>query len=152
MFFIVVGVDVCPGESVGLSCTVNDTSDGFGTTVWRGDSSVFDCASREITLRHTVAMDTADCGQTVGRIVAVDGNNFTSVLTVIAPDVSGSLLPVQCTFPQAIPDPPIVVMEYNVTVTGEFSLDTSACRCSGFVHGTNVRVATFRGFKISWYL
>ncbi len=81
---------------------------------------MFDCGSGDLTLRHPIAMDTDVCGPlAVGRIVAVDGNYFTSVVTVIAPDVGGSLLPVQCTFPQALPDPPVVVMEYNVTVTGE---------------------------------
>ncbi len=81
---------------------------------------MFDCASREITLRHTVPMDTDDCGQLAeGRIVAVDGNNFTSALTVTAPDVSGSSLLVQCTFPQPLGMPAVVFMEYNVTVTGE---------------------------------
>ncbi len=81
---------------------------------------MFDCASGVLPLSHTIAMDTDDCGQlAVGRIIAADGNNFTSVLTVTAPDVSGSLLPVQCTFPQPLPDPPVVVMEYSVTVTGE---------------------------------
>ncbi len=83
---------------------------------------MFVCASGNVRLLHTVAMATGDCGPlAVGRIVSADGNNFMSVLTVTAPDVhvSGSVLPVQCTFPQPLPDPPVVVMEYSVTVTGE---------------------------------
>ncbi len=89
---------------------------------------MFDCASEDLPLRHTIAMATDDCGQlAVGRIIAADGNNFTSVLTVTAPDMSGSVLPVQCTFPQPIPDPPVVVMEYNVTVTGKCLIVAHAC-------------------------
>ncbi len=130
MSLTVAGVEVCPGKSVGLTCTVNDPSGGFGTTVWKGDNSVFDCDNGDLTLRHTIAMDTANCGQlAIGRIVAADGNNFMSVLTVIAPDVSGSVLPVQYIFPQLIPDPPVVVMEYNVTVTGECLIVAHAHVC-----------------------
>ncbi len=87
---------------------------------------MFDCASGDITLLHTQAMDTDVCGKTVGRIEAADGTNFTSVLTVTAPDMGGALLPVQCTFPQPLPNPPVVVMEYSVTVTGK-CLIANAC-------------------------
>ncbi len=123
----VAGVEVCPGGSAELACTVTDIS-GFGATVWNGSNSVFDCVMGELILRHTIVMDTDNCGQlAIGRIVAADGNNFTSVLTVTAPDMSGSVLPVQCTFPQPIPDPPVVVMEYNVTVTGKCLTVAHAC-------------------------
>ncbi len=90
MSLTVAGVEVCPGGSVSLTCTVNDPSGGFGSTVWKGDSSVFDCASGDLPLRHAIAIDTNRCGPlAVGRIVAADGNNFTSILTVTAPDMSG---------------------------------------------------------------
>ncbi len=128
------GVEVHPGESANFTCTVTDTSGGFGNTVWRGDSSVFDCASGDIRLRHTVAMDTDICGQlTKGRIVSADGNKFTSVLTVTAPDMSGSVLSVQCTFPQPLPNPPVVVMEYNVTVTGKYLIAKACIQVHVFV-------------------
>ncbi len=81
---------------------------------------MFVCASGNIQLLHATTMATGDCEPLAsGQTVAADGNNFTSVLTVTAPDVSGALLPVQCTSPQPLPDPPVVFMEYNVTVTGE---------------------------------
>ncbi len=128
MSLTVAGVEVCPGESANLTCTVTDPTGGFANTVWRGDSSVFDCASGVLSLTHGVVMATDDCGPlAVGRIVAADGNNFMSVLTVTAPDVSGSLLPVQCTFPQPLPAPPVVVMEYSVTVTGECLIAAHTC-------------------------
>ncbi len=122
MYGIAAGVEICPGGSAELTCTVTDIS-GFGTTVWKGDSSVFDCGSGDVTLRHTIAMDTANCGQfAVGRIVTADSNNFTSTLTVTAPDMGGSSLLVQCTFPQPLPDPPVVIMEYNVNISGKLLL------------------------------
>ncbi len=37
------------------------------------------------------------------------------------------MLPVQCTFPQTLPNPPVVVMEYSVTVTGKCLIAAHAC-------------------------
>ncbi len=123
VYVIVAGVEVCPGESANLTCTVTDTTGGFGSTIWKGDSSVFVCASGNVLLSHTIAMATGDCEPLAsGRIVSADGKNFTSVLTVTAPDMGGSSLPVQCTFPQPLPAPPVVVMEYNVNITGKLLL------------------------------
>ncbi len=89
---------------------------------------MFVCGDGDVTLGHGVAMDTSVCEPlAVGRTVAADGDNFTSVLTVTAPDVSGALLPVQCTSPQPLPDPPVVAMEYNVTVTGKCLIAAHTC-------------------------
>lgn len=113
-------MDVCPGASTNVACTVNDISGGFANTVWKGDSSLFTCDDHELTLRHTIANDTDECGLVSAQIRLQDGNNFTSFLMVnTTADLSGAVLPVQCTFPQPDPNPTIVVMEYSVSVTGE---------------------------------
>ncbi len=73
------------GSTVSYECTVND-DDGERSTLWRG--SAFNCPNpSRINLVHSEykpngASET--CGNLSAVIVGVSGNNFTSILTLIA--------------------------------------------------------------------
>jgi hypothetical protein len=73
----------CPGQNLTFECTIV----GGGTTVWQG-AGVFDCPdfSNEILLRHinfgSSVMGECNAGAIVGRSLRVDGNCYTSQLSV----------------------------------------------------------------------
>ena len=76
------------GEEVNYTCTVVDTNNGSGSTRWTG--TAFDCVNRSprnaIHLFNAdfVAGVVGDCnnGAIVARSVGVDGDDYTSVLTI----------------------------------------------------------------------
>ncbi len=73
----------CPGQNLTFECTIV----GGGTTVWQG-AQVFDCPDffNEILLRHinfgSSVMGECNAGAIVGRSLRVDGNRYTSQLSV----------------------------------------------------------------------
>ena len=73
----------CPGQNLTFECTIV----GGGTTVWQG-AQVFDCPnfSNQILLRHnsfgSSVMGECNAGSIVGRSLRVDGNRYTSQLSI----------------------------------------------------------------------
>ncbi len=119
LFISVPGVEVCPQKPTNFTCTVNDiTGVGALNTRWIGDNLVFDCTNNVITLPHagSGSLDPVDCGLATGQLQPPDGNNYTSVLTVVPTlEMSGSEFSVQCAFPIEA----IVFMNYTASVIGK---------------------------------
>ena len=79
---------ISDGTTVNYECTVMDSL-GIGSTTWRGNA--FSCSGsppNAINLLHSeyvhVPGANATCGDLSGMSVGVDGNNYTSRLTVAA--------------------------------------------------------------------
>ena len=74
----------CPGNVLAFNCTVVGTA--TGNTVWQG--TAFDCTANSVLLRHSRfespggASDECNNGRIVGRSLDVEGNCYTSQLTV----------------------------------------------------------------------
>ena len=74
------------GSTVSYECTVTDTTDPLiGATVWLG--SAYTCSSSEINLRHSSFESngvSGFCGDLSAMSVGVNGNEYTSRLTLTA--------------------------------------------------------------------
>ena len=72
------------GRTVSYNCTVTDTSDPpIGTTVWQG--SAFTRTMSEISFRHSsFEPNEMSCGNLSAMSVGVNGNEYTSRLTLTA--------------------------------------------------------------------
>ena len=88
---------VCPNEPTTFTCTVTDDL-GTQNSIWKGDNSVFNCSDQFIALTHFVTNDADDCGAASAQLEPRDGNNYTSVLTIVPTlEMDGSII--QCAFP-----------------------------------------------------
>ena len=69
------------------------------STIWQGNSSVFDCSSNAISLSHGLVNDSDNCGRAASaQLHPPIGNNYTSVLTIVPTlEMNGSVI--QCAFP-----------------------------------------------------
>ncbi len=79
---------------------------------------MFNCTNNIITLLHSGvgSLVPVPCGLATGQLEPPDGNNYTSVLTVVPTlEMSGSEFSVQCAFPLQT----IVVMNYTASVIGK---------------------------------
>ena len=65
-----------------------------------GIGSVFDCPNNIIVLAHTVQNIKDECGAASAQLEPRDGNNYTSVLTIVPTlEMNGSII--QCAFPSS---------------------------------------------------
>ncbi len=116
---------VCPTQPITFTCSVTDTTGGALVTRWRGDSRVFDCSMDNdiISLPHSGSgsLIPVSCGAATGQRQPADGNNYTSVLTVVPTlEMSGTDFAVQCAFPLGT----TVVMNYSATIIGELYVNS----------------------------
>ena len=82
----------CPGDTLTYECTV--TGGPGEATVWTG--TAFNCTFNEISLIHrhfstsTGVFGQCNNGAIIGHSIGVEGNNYTSQLSIIvAPDTAG---------------------------------------------------------------
>ena len=82
----------CPGDTLIYECTV--TGGPGGATVWTG--TAFNCTMNEISLVHsrfstsTGAFGQYNNGAIVGHSIGVEGNNYTSQLSItVIPNTAG---------------------------------------------------------------
>ena len=112
---------MCPSEPTTFTCTVIDDSNGR-TTVWKGNSSVFDCQGNSIKLRHTIEMNNDMCGAASARLEPPDNTSYTSVLTIVPTlEMDGSKI--QCAFPSTAN----IKGEGILNVIGKFCIANGHC-------------------------
>ena len=114
---------VCPGDKLIYRCTVQ--GDATGATVWKG-TAFSGRPQDEILLHHrhftSTGGSTGTCnnGDTVGRSLGVQGNNYTSQLNVtITPDTAGKTI--MCAYDALTSDQTKDMVKFSTILPGNSS-------------------------------